>query len=249
MPRSCVKFKRSSTSKPGRRSEPARAARVEVAAKLARVFCDYAEPVGVIARLDRNPAGPSPTKPHHSPVLASCRPCYRSRLPSMRTGPEMAPRLETVKDQSGRASFEPWRASAFGSELPSQPASMSQFDPLRTPPVHRSIHRLTKVKCWSPPLGDRYSITSSAVANRVSGIVRPSALAVLRLMANPYCVGACTGRSPGFEPLRTRSTVGDGGPLGRRSAIGARPRSCRPTASAHCSADARNFPKLVRCRR
>jgi hypothetical protein len=53
---------------------------------LARVFCDYAEPVGVIARLDRNPAGPSPTKPHHSPCArASCRPCYRSRLPWMRT--------------------------------------------------------------------------------------------------------------------------------------------------------------------
>jgi len=62
--------------------------------------------------------------------------------------PEMAPRLETVKDQSGRASFEPWRASAFGSELPSQPASMSQFDPERP---------------WSIQFSKiSYSITSSA---------------------------------------------------------------------------------------
>src|SRR4249920_3387972 len=29
----------------------------------------------------------------------------------------------------------------------------------------------------------------------------PSALAVLRLMANSYLVGACTGRSAGFSPL------------------------------------------------
>jgi hypothetical protein len=51
-----------------------------------------------------------------------------------------------------------------------------------------------------------YSITSSAVANSVSGMVRPSALAVLRLMTNLYLSAACTGRSPGFEPLRMRST-------------------------------------------
>ena len=34
----------------------------------------------------------------------------------------------------------------------------------------------------------------------------PSVLAVLRLIAVSYLVGACTGRSPGFSPLRTRST-------------------------------------------
>ena len=35
---------------------------------------------------------------------------------------------------------------------------------------------------------------------------RPSALAVLRLMTSSYLVGACTGRSAGFSPLRMRST-------------------------------------------
>jgi hypothetical protein len=53
---------------------------------------------------------------------------------------------------------------------------------------------------------DRYSITSSARASNVGDTVRPSALAVLRLIASSYLVGACTGRSAGFSPLRMRST-------------------------------------------
>jgi hypothetical protein len=51
-----------------------------------------------------------------------------------------------------------------------------------------------------------YSITSSARASRAGGMSRPSVLAVLRLMTNSYLVGACTGRSAGFSPLRMRST-------------------------------------------
>ena len=35
---------------------------------------------------------------------------------------------------------------------------------------------------------------------------RPSALAVFRLITSSYLVGACTGRSAGFSPLRMRST-------------------------------------------
>src|SRR5262245_2965440 len=51
-----------------------------------------------------------------------------------------------------------------------------------------------------------HSITSSARASSVGGTSRPSAFAVLRLMASSYLVGACTGRSAGFSPLRMRST-------------------------------------------
>jgi hypothetical protein len=51
-----------------------------------------------------------------------------------------------------------------------------------------------------------HSITSSARANNVCGTVMPSALAVFRLMTVSYLVGACTGRSDGFSPLRMRST-------------------------------------------
>src|SRR5262249_6662587 len=57
-----------------------------------------------------------------------------------------------------------------------------------------------------PPLASHHSITSSARASSVSGTVSPSPLAVLRLSTSSYLVGACTGRSAGFSPLRIRST-------------------------------------------
>src|SRR5262249_22206327 len=55
----------------------------------------------------------------------------------------------------------------------------------------------------APP---NHSITSSARASSDGGTVRPSALAVLRLITSSYLVGACTGMSAGFSPLRMRST-------------------------------------------
>jgi hypothetical protein len=55
-------------------------------------------------------------------------------------------------------------------------------------------------------LAPPHSITSSARASTVAEISRPSALAVLRLITSSYLVGACTGRSAGFSPLRMRST-------------------------------------------
>ena len=51
-----------------------------------------------------------------------------------------------------------------------------------------------------------HSITSSARASSVDGTSRPSVLAVFKLMTSSYLVGACTGRSAGFSPLRMRST-------------------------------------------
>jgi hypothetical protein len=57
-----------------------------------------------------------------------------------------------------------------------------------------------------PTLGTSHSITSSAVASSAGGTVRPSALAVLRLIAVSNFVGVCTGRSAGFLPRRMRST-------------------------------------------
>ena len=51
-----------------------------------------------------------------------------------------------------------------------------------------------------------YSITSLASASSVGGRLRPSAFAVFRLITSSYLVGACTGRSAGFSPLRIRST-------------------------------------------
>ena len=50
-----------------------------------------------------------------------------------------------------------------------------------------------------------HSITSSARARRVGGIVRLSALAVCRLMTSSNLVGCSMGSSAGFSPLRMRS--------------------------------------------
>jgi hypothetical protein len=52
-----------------------------------------------------------------------------------------------------------------------------------------------------------YSITSSAVASRVGGTVKPRALAVVRLMTSSKVVGSSTGMSPGFAPRRILSTI------------------------------------------
>jgi hypothetical protein len=49
-----------------------------------------------------------------------------------------------------------------------------------------------------------HSITSSAIARMPGGMVRPSALAALRLITSSNLVGRITGRSAGFSPLRTR---------------------------------------------
>src|SRR5262249_33065664 len=54
--------------------------------------------------------------------------------------------------------------------------------------------------------GKFHSITSSARASTLAGSSRPSAFAVLRLTTSSYLVGACTGKSAGFSPLRMRST-------------------------------------------
>jgi hypothetical protein len=75
---------------------------------------------------------------------------------------------------------------------------------------HRSYNVL-QTGAWGCPLSAtsrhrNYSITSSARARSNAGTESPSALAVLRLIASSYLVGACTGSSPGFSPLRMRST-------------------------------------------
>src|SRR5215475_10755547 len=51
-----------------------------------------------------------------------------------------------------------------------------------------------------------HSITLSARARNAGGTVKPSALAVLRLMTNSNMVGCSTGRSAGSAPFRILST-------------------------------------------
>jgi hypothetical protein len=49
-----------------------------------------------------------------------------------------------------------------------------------------------------------YSITLSALTSSASGKVIPRVFAVFRLMTSSTLVACCTGRSPGFSPLRIR---------------------------------------------
>src|ERR1043166_860521 len=65
-------------------------------------------------------------------------------------------------------------------------------------------HGRTASQCNEIP--PPHSITSSARRRTTSGTCKSSALAVLRLSTVSYFVGACTGRSAGFSPLRIRST-------------------------------------------
>jgi hypothetical protein len=65
-------------------------------------------------------------------------------------------------------------------------------------PTKAGLALVVNLHCIKP--FDAYSITASAVANSVSGIVRPSALATLRLIVSTNLVGCCTGRSAGLAP-------------------------------------------------
>ena len=61
-----------------------------------------------------------------------------------------------------------------------------------------------------------HSITSSARASSVGGILRPSDVAVLRLITISQLIGSWIGRSAGLAPFRMRSiTLPPGGPLQR----------------------------------
>ena len=53
---------------------------------------------------------------------------------------------------------------------------------------------------------DCYSMSSSTRPSSVYGMVRPSALAVLRLMTSSKFAGCLTGRSAGFVPFKILST-------------------------------------------
>jgi len=90
----------------------------------------------------------------------------------------------------------------FGSE-----ADIDELYPQkRTSELSRGMSALCQKRTYAVQQIATYSITSSAAASKAGGILSPSALAVFRLMTTSYLFGACTGRSPGFSPLRIRST-------------------------------------------
>src|SRR5262245_56308312 len=77
-------------------------------------------------------------------------------------------------------------------------------------------HRLLRTRCERPrcrcaaekrdELAPHHSITSSASASGFSGMVTPSALAIVRLMTKSNLVGCSIGRSDGFAPRMILST-------------------------------------------
>src|SRR5262249_19498596 len=77
------------------------------------------------------------------------------------------------------------------------PNPLALLRPRRERPRRRTAEQSDE---RAPP----HSITSSASASSLSGIWRPSAFAVLRLMASSNLFGNSTGRSAGFAPLRMR---------------------------------------------
>src|SRR5262249_53310048 len=104
---------------------------------------------------------------------------------------------------------------------PSAPNFIQSRTLVRRRPPHQMQCRAA-VRCWGGNHGATangrrvprrdsytaasYSITSSARFSSDGGTVIPSVLAHLRFITSSYLVGACTGRSDGFSPLRMRST-------------------------------------------
>ena len=87
-----------------------------------------------------------------------------------------------------------------------------QSEHFRYVPIATEVVRWRNMSKWGQPRHfalrkqHPYSITSSARASNIGGTLRPSAVAVLRLITSSYLVGFCTGRSAAFTPLRMRST-------------------------------------------
>src|SRR5690242_9349454 len=75
---------------------------------------------------------------------------------------------------------------------------------VRFTPESRHVRCTSRCLLWARSGSGDYSITSSARPIRVLGTVRPSALAVFRLMINSTLVDCWTGKSAGFSPLRIR---------------------------------------------
>lgn len=95
------------------------------------------------------------------------------------------------------------RIARAGNELP--PSHYASRAQIRLLPRHTDISGASSRTPQTRSI-NFYSITASALARSDGGMVMPSPFAVFRLTTSSYLVGACTGRSAGFSPLRMRST-------------------------------------------
>jgi hypothetical protein len=93
--------------------------------------------------------------------------------------------------------------SALGQKLPRRgQVAMSALSPKAAAAIADRRVRFGPKADSCAATKESYSITSSAIASTPDGIVRPNALAVLRLMTSSTFVDRSTGKSAGFAPLR-----------------------------------------------
>ena len=138
--------------------------------------------------LRRKPSPPHAKWPQIPPCARFRGHLRRTITAPHRPRPVSIPIAPSAPPAISSRDFVPWRFSDAG----------------RTHPrlgLHSGVRETYTTAGQSP----HHSITSSAVASNLSGIVRPSALAVLRLITNSNLVGCWTDRSAGVVPLRTRS--------------------------------------------
>ncbi len=83
----------------------------------------------------------------------------------------------------------------------SRPSAPDQQDGQYEPDYYDPEHGIVRYSA-----SEAYSITWSARCGSDGGIVRPRALAVLRLITSSNLVGCSTGRSPSFAPFKILST-------------------------------------------
>src|SRR5262249_12586139 len=114
-------------------------------------------------------------------------------------GPEVLPFGMGIGDIGLASKF----ATGPAADTQASPPSSSQHRLLR---ARRQRPRSRRAAEKRDEVASLHSITSSAATSSLSGTVKPSALAVLRLRVVSYLVGAWTGRSAGLAPRRMRST-------------------------------------------
>jgi len=120
--------------------------------------------------------------------------------------------------------------------------------------LSRHVRKVSEavMRGWLPRIAQRHStdlhcnhsITSSARASSDGGTVRPSALAVMRLITSSNLVGCSTGRSEGLAPLRILSMYP---PARKNNSAISGPYEINPLLVANCRAEINRRQTLL-CR-
>src|SRR5262249_19556361 len=109
--------------------------------------------------------------------------------------------IQSQNSHDGSSLIVVLKKSSAGQQHADTAHPLALLRPRRKQPGSRTAERRDKL---APLYRCNHSITSSASASSLSGIVRPSVFAVFRLMTNSNLVACITGRSAGFSPLRMR---------------------------------------------